>query len=231
MASDKPRNNDSIGKTLLVVVILCLVFGGSRRCRRWLESQAAGTASTGQAAQHFSRGRFTATENASRRGSAGVCDTDRTALVGFTKWRIPQTRSRHFDRSQALRDNQMSIALTPAQDIAGIRRRANVVEIYLVRGDGGQINKVILPIYGSGLWSMMYAFVAIDTDGKTVRGITYYDHGETPGLGVKLRTLSGVINGSVNGYLMTKGSPLFVLLKGVLLPMIPMRLMACQEQH
>lgn len=33
----------------------------------------------------------------------------------------------------------MSIALTPAQDIAGIRRRANVVEIYLVRGDGGQI--------------------------------------------------------------------------------------------
>lgn len=25
MASDKPRNNDSIGKTLLVVVILCLV--------------------------------------------------------------------------------------------------------------------------------------------------------------------------------------------------------------
>lgn len=136
-----------------------------------------------------------------------------------------------FDRSQALRDNQMSIALTPAQDIAGIRRRANVVEIYLVRGDGGQINKVILPIYGSGLWSMMYAFVAIDTDGKTVRGITYYDHGETPGLGAKLRTLSGVINGSVNGYLMTKGSPLFVSLKGVLLPMIPMQLMACQEQH
>lgn len=124
----------------------------------------------------------------------------------------------------------MSIALTPAQDIAGIRRRANVVEIYLVRGDGGQINKVILPIYGSGLWSMMYAFVAIDTDGKTVRGITYYDHGKRPDL-AKLRTLSGVINGSVNGYLMTKGSPLFVSLKGVLLPMIPMQLMACQEQH
>jgi Na+-transporting NADH:ubiquinone oxidoreductase subunit C len=30
---------------------------------------------------------------------------------------------------------------------------------------------------------MMYAFVALDTDGRTVKGITYYDQGETPGLG------------------------------------------------
>lgn len=29
----------------------------------------------------------------------------------------------------------------------------------------------------------MYAFVALETDGRTVKGITYYDHGETPGLG------------------------------------------------
>ncbi len=38
---------------------------------------------------------------------------------------------------------------------------------------------------------MMYAFVALDTDGRTVKGITYYDQGETPGLGAKLRTLTG----------------------------------------
>jgi len=29
----------------------------------------------------------------------------------------------------------------------------------------------------------MYAFVAIDKDGKTVKRIQYYDQGETPGLG------------------------------------------------
>ena len=38
---------------------------------------------------------------------------------------------------------------------------------------------------------MMYAFVALDTDGRTVKGITYYDQGETPGLGAKLRTPTG----------------------------------------
>ena len=29
----------------------------------------------------------------------------------------------------------------------------------------------------------MYAFVAVAADGQTIKGITYYDHGETPGLG------------------------------------------------
>ncbi len=46
-----------------------------------------------------------------------------------------------------------------------------------------KIEQVVLPIYGNGLWSMMYAFVALDVDGRTVKGITYYDQGETPGLG------------------------------------------------
>ncbi|MCU3615509.1 NADH:ubiquinone reductase (Na(+)-transporting) subunit C, partial [Enterobacter hormaechei subsp. oharae] len=46
-----------------------------------------------------------------------------------------------------------------------------------------RIQEIVLPIYGNGLWSMMYAFVALDTDGRTVKGITYYDQGETPGLG------------------------------------------------
>lgn len=30
---------------------------------------------------------------------------------------------------------------------------------------------------------MMYAFVAVKTDGNTVTGLTYYQQGETPGLG------------------------------------------------
>ncbi|EEQ15516.1 Na(+)-translocating NADH-quinone reductase subunit C [Yersinia frederiksenii ATCC 33641] len=104
-------------------------------------------------------------------------------LVDLQSGEFVQQDPATFNRAVALRDNQMSIALTPAQDIANIRRRANIVEIYLVRSEQGQIDKLVLPVYGSGLWSMMYAFVAIDTDGTTVRGITYYDQGETPGLG------------------------------------------------
>ena len=42
---------------------------------------------------------------------------------------------------------------------------------------------IVLPIKGYGLWSTLYGFLALDKDAVTVRGITYYQHGETPGLG------------------------------------------------
>lgn len=58
-----------------------------------------------------------------------------------------------------------------------------MVEIWLVKDEQQKLQEIVLPIYGNGLWSMMYAFVALDTDGRTVKGITYYDRGETPGLG------------------------------------------------
>ncbi len=34
-----------------------------------------------------------------------------------------------------------------------------------------KIEQVVLPIYGNGLWSMMYAFVALDVDGRTVKAL------------------------------------------------------------
>jgi Na+-transporting NADH:ubiquinone oxidoreductase subunit C len=39
------------------------------------------------------------------------------------------------------------------------------------------------PISGKGLWSTLYGYFALEADLVTVRGITFYQHGETPGLG------------------------------------------------
>lgn len=33
------------------------------------------------------------------------------------------------------------------------------------------------------MWSTLYGYLALESDGKTVKGITFYKHGETPGLG------------------------------------------------
>lgn len=68
------------------------------------------------------------------------------------------------------------------QDIARIQRREKYAVIYLVRKDD-RIDQVVLPVRGKGLWSTLYGFVALDSDLETVRGITFYEHGETPGLG------------------------------------------------
>jgi Na+-transporting NADH:ubiquinone oxidoreductase subunit C len=56
------------------------------------------------------------------------------------------------------------------------------VEIYLEK-NGDAIQQIILPISGPGLWSTMRGYLALAPDGNTVKGIRFYEHGETPGLG------------------------------------------------
>ncbi|MDA3843936.1 MAG: Na(+)-translocating NADH-quinone reductase subunit C [Candidatus Kapabacteria bacterium] len=69
------------------------------------------------------------------------------------------------------------------EDTPAIGRMPKFMLIYMVKDASGTVEKYILPIYGKGLWSTMYGFIAMDKDLMTVRGFTFYDHGETPGLG------------------------------------------------
>ena len=49
------------------------------------------------------------------------------------------------------------------------------------------MNAIIIPISGKGLWSSLYGYFAIDKNNfSTVKGITFYKHGETPGLGAEI---------------------------------------------
>lgn len=66
---------------------------------------------------------------------------------------------------------------------AGISRLSKYQVVYHVLDDDDSIHMVIIPIKGYGLWSTLYGFLALDSDTTTIRGITYYDHKETPGLG------------------------------------------------
>jgi len=75
-----------------------------------------------------------------------------------------------------------SLALAGPEDLAGIKRQPLHMVVYqLLQGDA--MTRLILPIYGKGLWSTLYGFLALENDLQTVAGITFYEHGETPGLG------------------------------------------------
>jgi len=87
-----------------------------------------------------------------------------------------------YDTRAAARDPARSRALAPEADPAKIKRRPDRVPVYLVR-EGEHIKTAILPVYGYGLWSTLYGFLALAGDGRTVTGLTFYEHGETPGLG------------------------------------------------
>jgi Na+-transporting NADH:ubiquinone oxidoreductase subunit C len=54
--------------------------------------------------------------------------------------------------------------------------------VYLVQHEG-EVSRIILPVSGYGLWSTLYGFLALGADANTIADITFYAHGETPGLG------------------------------------------------
>lgn len=64
---------------------------------------------------------------------------------------------------------------------AQISRVPNVLLVYEVTESGKE--SWVLPIWGNGLWSTMYGFLSVAKDFSAIRGITFYQHGETPGLG------------------------------------------------
>lgn len=66
---------------------------------------------------------------------------------------------------------------------AQIPRLPNHAVVYRKLDEAGQLELLILPVEGKGLWSTMYGFLALEADLTTIRGLTYYQHGETPGLG------------------------------------------------
>lgn len=88
-----------------------------------------------------------------------------------------------YDQKAAADNPKMSIAIKPSEDLAGIKRRENYSWVYLINDEDGKLSQYVLPIRGKGLWSTLWGFLALDTDLNTIAGLTFYEHGETPGLG------------------------------------------------
>lgn len=88
-----------------------------------------------------------------------------------------------FDPRDAARDPGLSEPVPASEDIAGIKRREQYTEVYVINDSDGQLQTIILPVRGYGLWSTLWGFVALEQDLNTVRGLGFYEHAETPGLG------------------------------------------------
>lgn len=87
-----------------------------------------------------------------------------------------------YDQRKAAKDPAQNELIPVEKDIASIRQKAKYTKVFLVK-KGDQLQSIILPINGYGLWSTMYGFLALEADAQTVQSINLYDQGETPGLG------------------------------------------------
>jgi Na+-transporting NADH:ubiquinone oxidoreductase subunit C len=60
--------------------------------------------------------------------------------------------------------------------------------IYSEPGEGQAVQAVAVRLTGSGVWGPIKGFLSLEPDVKTIRGITFYEHEETPGLGGEIES-------------------------------------------
>jgi Na+-transporting NADH:ubiquinone oxidoreductase subunit C len=119
-----------------------------------------------------------------------------------------------FDMVAILADDATSIAATPEEiGITGLTRLPKKALVFEVTF-GESVEMVVLPIQGKGLWSTLYGYLAIDSNGNTIRGITFYKHGETPGLGGEVDNPSWKAVWSGRKAYNEKGEPAIEVIKG-----------------
>jgi len=94
---------------------------------------------------------------------------------------VPQDDLLDYDERMAAINPEHSSKI--AKDTARIKTRANQIRIFRVHDAQGQLQSWVLPIYGKGLWSIIYGFIGLQPDLNTIEGVVFYEHGETPGIG------------------------------------------------
>lgn len=178
-------NNDSIKKTITVAALLCLV------CSVVVSTAAVMLRDAQKANKQLDFNRNILASAGMLQEGVPVAEQFKqvtTRLVNMETGRFTtelagtELDAEKYDQRRAAKTAGQFIELADESDIAKIGSMAKVAKVYLVEKDG-QIEKVILPIKGYGLWSTLYGFIALQADLNTVIGISFYEHAETPGLG------------------------------------------------
>lgn len=91
-----------------------------------------------------------------------------------------------YDYRLAANDPEQSVAISEDQDRAGLGSRPRIMPMYRLRG-GQQPTRIVLPVYGRGMWSTIHGFIGLGEDFSTITGVTFHEHGETAGIGDRIQ--------------------------------------------
>ena len=174
-------SNERISKVITVAFALCIV------CSVIVSTAAVMLKPAQEANQALDRKRNIL-------AAAGMLEDGKSIEEQFAqiKTRIVDLRTGKFsddvdaqsyDQRAAAKDPSLSDKLSGAEDPAKILRREHYAMVYLSESSDGDIDKIILPVHGYGLWGQLYGFIALESDANTVAGLGFYEHKETPGLG------------------------------------------------
>ncbi|MEM8499069.1 MAG: Na(+)-translocating NADH-quinone reductase subunit C [Pseudomonadota bacterium] len=117
--------------------------------------------------------------------SVGLADLQEKTLLTAEQAAEQGIDLSSYDQRKASKDPSLSKALSGDEDIAGIGRRERYANVYMLK-DGDDIQRIVLPVRGYGLWGTLYGFMALEGDMDTVAGLGFFEHKETPGLGAEV---------------------------------------------
>ena len=171
---------ETLGKTIGVVVAVCLV------CSIIVSSAAVGLRDLQQTnAAIDKQSNIVEAAGLSELAAGDIAGTfDKYIEERFIDLETGQyvdKPTKNYDMYKAAKMPEYTVKVTGSN--VGFQQRASVASVYVVKNDAGDVTRLILPVHGSGLWDLMYGFLAIDADGNTVRELVYYQQKETPGLG------------------------------------------------
>lgn len=112
-----------------------------------------------------------------------VFNTIETIVIDMSSGEKVEKDVNSFDQIAASKDPAQNIKIPADKDVGGLSTRSKLAKVYLKRDEAGAIETIILNVWGKGLWSTMYGFIALAPDTQTIKGFAYYSQGETPGLG------------------------------------------------
>lgn len=111
-------------------------------------------------------------------------------VVDLRTGRYTNAVGANFNTRKAAQNSKLSRSLSKNEDTALIGRQSYYQVVYFVEKKKGIVSRVIIPVHGYGLWSMLYGFMAIAPDGNTIKSLRFYSQEETPGLGGKVNSSS-----------------------------------------
>ena len=91
-----------------------------------------------------------------------------------------------YDYRAAMDDPEQSREIAPPSDIAQLGRRPLAMPVYMQYEDA-RLARVVLPAYGSGMWSTIHGYIVLHGDLQTIASASFYEHGETPGIGDRIQ--------------------------------------------
>lgn len=154
-------------------------------------------------------GRYQEGENV----SAAFKQVDQRVVDLTTGEYVVDINAATFSYDKAVQDPELRMEIAAQDDIAKVRAISKYAPVYLIRDDG-KTTYIVVPVHGYGLWSTMRAYLAIEADGNRIAGVSFYQHGETPGLGGEITNVRWQRDWQGKRLFDTQGNIRFRLVKG-----------------